>query len=76
MHQRVMIGPAADAIEPGLEEFELGVTKLAVKLLQQEHGGYLFFQHRAGEKAIGDLDQKIESVLFSHLPTKTDSGAA
>lgn len=76
MHQRVMIGPTADAVEPGLEEFELGVAELAIKFLEQEHGGYLFFQHRSGEKVIGDLDQEIESVLLSHFPAKTDSGAA
>jgi hypothetical protein len=68
MHQRVMIGPTADAVEPGLEELEFGIAKLAVEFLEQEHGGYLFFQHRAGEKAIGDLDQKIESVLFFSPP--------
>src|SRR5271170_1992133 len=76
MHQRVMIGPAADAVEPALEQFELGVAELAIKFLEQKHGDYLFFQHQAGEKAIGDLDQEIEPVLFSHLPAKTDSGAA
>ena len=76
MHQCVMIGPTTDAVEPGLEEFELAVAELAVEFLQQEHGGYLFFQHRAREKLIGDLDQEIESVFFSHLAAKTYSGAA
>src|SRR5271170_5204340 len=76
MHQRVMIRPTADAVEPSLEEFELGVAELAIEFLQQEHGDYLFVQHRAQEKAIGDLDQKIEPALFSHFPAKTDSGAA
>lgn len=76
MHQRVMIRPTTDAVEPGLEEFELGVAELSIEFLQQEHCGYLFFQHRAREKTIGDLDQEIEPVIFSHFAAKTDSGAA
>lgn len=76
MHQCVMIGPTADAVEPGLEKFELSVAELPVEFFQQEHSGYLFFQNRAREKLIGDRDQEIESVLFSHFPAKTDSGAA
>ncbi len=76
MHERVVIGPTADAVEPGLEQLELGVAKLAVEFLQQEHGGYLFFQHRAGEKTIGNLDQEIESVFFPYFPARTDGSAA
>ena len=71
MHQRIMIGPTADPVEPGLKQFEFAVAKLAIQFLQQEHGGNFFFEHRAGEKLIGNLNQKIEPLFFSHFPPET-----
>ena len=76
MHQSVMIGPTADAVKPCLEPLEVGIAKLAIEFLQQEHGGYLFFQHGAREKTIGNLDQEIEPVFFPYFPTRADSGTA
>jgi len=55
MHQPVMIGPTADAAEPGFEQLEFAVAKLSLEFLQQKDGGNFFFQHRAGKKLIGNL---------------------
>src|SRR5580692_1443673 len=76
MYEGVVISPTADEVEPVLEESELGVAKLAVEFLQQEYGDYLFFQHGAGEKTIGNLDQEIEPAFFPYFSAKTDGGTA
>jgi hypothetical protein len=59
-----MIGPTADAVEPRLENPEFAIAKLRVHLLQQEHGGNFFFQHRAREKLIGYIHQKPEIMIL------------
>lgn len=76
MHQSVVIGPTADAVEPGLEPLKLRVAELAVEFLQQKHGGHFLYQYRAGKKMIGDLDQEVEPLFLPYFPSKTDSGAA
>ena len=64
MHQRIVIGPATNPIKPGLEQPEFAVPKFGVEFLQQEDGGYFFFQDGAGKKLIGNVYQKIEPVFF------------
>jgi len=70
-----MIGPSADAVEPQVKKLELPIAKLAIEFLQQENGGNLFFEHRAIEKVIGNLDKKTEPTFFSQLPSKAHSSA-
>ncbi len=53
MHQPVVIGPTANPIEPGLEQFEFAVAEVSVEFLQQKDGGNFFFKNRAGKKLIG-----------------------
>src|SRR3984957_19378282 len=66
-----MVGPTADSVEPRLEQFELVVPELGIEFLQEERGGYFFFQHRSGKKLIGNVHEEIESELFSNLPPET-----
>jgi hypothetical protein len=49
VHQRIVIGPAADAAEPRLEHLKLAIAKLRVQILEEKYGGNLFFEHGAGE---------------------------
>ena len=76
MHESVVIGPTADAVEPGLEQLEFAVAKLTIESLQQEHGGNFFFEDGAGEKIVGCLDQKVETVFFPHFAPETNARAA
>src|SRR3984957_13538104 len=71
-----MIRPTDDAVEPRFKSLKFAVAKLEVEFFQQEHGGHFFFQHRATEKMISDLDQEVEPVFLSYFPPKTEGGAA
>ena len=76
MHQCIVIGPTADAVEPGLEHLELAVAEFGVELLQHKDGSNFFFKHRAGEKMVGDLDQKVEPAFLLHFATEADGRGA
>ena len=55
MHQRIVIGPATNAIKPGLEQPEFVFSKFGVEFLQEEDCGYFFLQDRAAKKLIGNV---------------------
>ena len=76
MDQPIVIGPTADAVEPGLEQLKLAVAEFGVEFLQQEDGGNFFFQHSAGKKVISYLDEKVEPVFFPYRAAKTDGRVA
>ena len=61
VHQAVVIGPTADAVEPRLEHAKLAVAKLRVHVFEQKHGGNFFFEHGAGEEFVGDFTRKSRS---------------
>lgn len=66
-----MVGPTADAFEPGLKQFELVVAELGIEPLQQEHSGDFLFQHGPGKKFVRNLYNEIESELFPNLAPET-----
>lgn len=51
-----MVRPTADPVEPRFEQLEFAVAELAIEFLKEENGNNFFFQHRAGEKLIGNSD--------------------
>jgi hypothetical protein len=76
MHECIVICPTADAVEPGFELLELGVTKFGVEFLQKKNGGNFFFEHRTGKKTVGNLDQEVEPAFFFQFAPKADGRAA
>jgi hypothetical protein len=71
-----MIGPGADAIQPGFEQLELGLAEFADDALQHEHREYFFLQHIAVEKLIGNLDKVMEIPLRKSGPSKAHGNLA
>ena len=67
MHQRIVIGPTADAVEPALKECELTIPALVSQIFKQEDRGHLFFQHGTGKELIRNLNQKIEIVFLQNV---------
>jgi len=73
MHQPVVIGPTANPIEPGLEQFEFAVRRSQRRVSPTERRRQLFFKNRAGKKA--DRPQptrKLESAFFPHLSPESE----
>jgi hypothetical protein len=63
VHQSIMIGPTADAVEPRFKKLEFGIATLRSQILEEENARNLLFQYRAGEQLIRHLHQKVELVL-------------
>jgi hypothetical protein len=68
MHQPVMIGPTADAVQPGFEHLELAVPKFRIEFLQQEYSSDFLFEVRPRKELIRYLDQKVEPEFLSQFP--------
>ena len=76
MHQRVVIGPGADAIEPAFEQLELRLAELADHPLQHQDGEDLFFQDVAAKELIGNLQQIRQVMLRQDGPPKAHRNLA
>ena len=74
MHQRIVIDPTRDAVQPTHEHLKLSIAKLRLHPLEQKHGGYFFFEHRPAEKLIGYFHQKIEVALPQNLAAAAPHG--
>ena len=55
MHQRIVVSPGGDAIEPAFEKLEVVAAKLFRHAFEQQYGEGLLFQHFAAKKLVGDL---------------------
>jgi len=68
MHETIVIGPAADAVEPGFEQTKFAIPKLGVEVFQQKHGRNFFLQHGSTKQLIGYREQEIEILLTQNFP--------
>lgn len=65
MYQRIVVGPTADASEPGFKHPKLGSPKLRSELIEEKDSKNLLFENMAAEELIGDFQQEIKSKLLS-----------
>ncbi len=71
-----MIGPTADAVQPGFEHAEFAVGELRVEFFQQQDCGNFLLKYRAGKEFVGHCDQEVEVVLPQNVPSAVPHGAA
>jgi hypothetical protein len=71
-----MVGPAGDAVEPGLEETELGVPELIRHLFQHKDSKHFFLENAASKKLVSDLDEEGKALFLNNRAPEADGNPA
>jgi len=72
VHQRIVVGPAANTVDPAFEELELGLAEVADDSLQHGHGEDFLFEDLAAEELVGNLHQEVLTILGKNGAAETD----
>src|SRR5579885_941934 len=75
MHQSIMIGPAANAIEPRLEEPKFALAEIAGEVLKKEDREDFLFQYAARKQLIRCSHEGIDARLVPDLAPITTCNA-
>src|SRR5690242_12939659 len=59
-----MVGPTANAVDPGFKHIEVAVVKLVCEVLKKEDSQNLFFQNSASEQLVGNLNEELETLFL------------